>query len=66
MMHDEEGFVRIGAYARRLSAAGRIVEDQTDDIGVLLVAQLLQVLERSNAVDHAIKMIEVIRCRNSS
>ena len=60
VMHDEIGVLRIRRNARRQAATGRIVNDQADDVGFLLVAQIANVLERANPVDHAVKVLKVV------
>src|SRR5438552_8351406 len=60
VMHDEEGFVPLWADAGRQTTAVRIVDDQTDDVGMLLVAQLLYVLEGTEPIDHGIEVGELI------
>ncbi len=63
VVHDGEGLFRIGANPRGKPAARRIVDDQDHDIGPLLVAQRVHLLERPDTVDHAVEMVEVVALR---
>src|SRR5439155_3346399 len=63
VMGDEECFLRVGADACRETASGRAVDDQTDDVGTLLVAQFPYILEGTKSVDHPVKMIELLAFR---
>ena len=62
-MHDDVCLVGLGRHARGQSAAGRIIDDQRDDVGTLLVAQLAHLGEDAVAVDHAVEMVEMLAVR---
>ena len=60
VMYHKKGFIRIWTDARGQTAAGGIVDDQTDDCRTLLVAEFPYVLKRTNPINHCVKMIELI------
>src|SRR5262249_27604611 len=63
MMYHQIRLVRFGAHTGRLAAAVGAVENKTHDVRALLIAQLLKVLERAGTVDHAVKVVELVRPR---
>src|SRR5215813_3539989 len=60
VMHDEIGFFRIGRDARRKTTSTWVVDDEADDVGALFVSQTANVLERHIAIDHVVKIDELV------
>src|SRR5215467_12513973 len=59
MLNDKIGLLRIGGYARGKATLGRIVYDQSDNIGSLVVTQFADTIEYSHAIRHTVEMIKV-------
>ena len=58
VMHHEECVFRVAGDTSGQAATVRAVQDETDDVGALFVAQLLYVCEWPLAVDHLIEVLE--------